>query len=1738
MSDDFDPDAYLADRQQPDDNSAPPSAPPSDQGQQFDPDKYLSNFDPDAYLKGAGDQPPSEGAVKTFGRAAAHGVVPGAGAIAGAEAGAELGSFGGPVGAFAGAVVGGIAGAYLGSKAQQVGMDELGYDDSQQMAANAREHPVAEFAGEMAPAVATMRPDRAATLLQRGVSGAVMGGLEGVQEYENEGDIDPAKVLAAAGVGAALPSANRLGEAIGSPARRFAAKVAGRPNVEPNPGASAAQDEAQTSQQPPVEGEASTVQVAPSIDGDTVGNPQSQPTRSDRVYPKGTTAPASAGPDMLTQGDYAPDVMAALEGFRNFKPEAAANPNDIDQSLKAAPIQTGFPQAATTEPVAPVSPRPTSAPAANPSQGSRVPEPTSAPRPQEVAAPQQPEVRAPEAAPRAPDQAAPAPEVHPEAQKVAEVRDDVAQPTPAQAEAGNFAKGHPGRLFGREVSIETPKGGVREDTKNTPPLWRVENFPYDYGEFLGTKGADGDRVDVGVVGTGDRHFVIDQKDPATGQFDEHKVMAYAKDPVDALDHYYRGFTDGSGESRVGSIKEATADELTKWLAKPGKKKTPFDPSAFNDEGVQALGPTEGEKPLPKVVTAAVTKLRAKAAERGDGTVEVNGVAVPVDHAVNGLMNMEPSARLGEASRYVNETASVPARPDRIRTAAPIVEGIKNDASEPVTARDKTDAARKSADVKTMNDAYERFGKDIELPTTPEDKAALRARVQKFVDDTAGVKYKPNLKHSPYLLQRAAKKLLTAKNPSDKSWQDFAGTVKQLGSGDEAGVRAAHRTEADIGLSKRSGDEAIANAEAARAQGSNTTEDDMLAAIDRARESEFKGDIPHEEAEAMVPPERAATPADLQRIEGAKEHIDITEPGGRKQLAKQLAALPRTKEKGGAVGTGKGPVALAEGSTPEAPKASEVRKINVATLPKDYLEKLLERANKPKQSTRLDAAEHIEELKKTKNPTLRDLGEALWRDEAGKLDDIKVMKDLTAAAQHIVAKTKGRFGRLVDFKHEPYSSYRAREPRSETERYANDLSDRLVAMENGDHVQKLGLEEWQQALPKDLNNPKTMERMYFTREAGKTNLLNAQDQALYAKHLEPTFDLNDQLYDAIEALRPGMLGPKVDNHIYRIAKGDSDIFNPEGDPITGERAISTNAKGTMLSRKFFALEDQGNGRRFVVSPSDDGYTVWHNRKPIKVVDPNFAFVPGESYKVGSRTYTMKEAMTPEIEQHALFGPGQKAEYYHNAGLSAAAANYYLGSVLRHLQFLEDLKKDPEFRQFATPPGGKAPGHFIETTLSNFKGWRLHPQLAHVLDDYAQPGINADALNTLRDLSQGVVKTIFWNPVPHISNVGVHWYGARGFRWLPFSGGYKSLAETGLDAIKSVVNQDDFQKDLLANGASLMYPRVITKDFMGNLARGFGEAVKKDPSKWDPIARQFGIGPSDLVRAVYNASSKTMWAANDMFYTQHVKELMNEGLDMKQAIIQAERHIPNYRIPAAVMGTGVGARIAAQVFSEPALTLFGRYHAGIYNSYANIAKDLVHGNGGAKLDAVGNLFAMGLMAFAIYPMLDRAVHWLTGNNQASMQRRGSLSLPSHVVAATRGKEDPLSALRTTFPLSPLLTIPMEQLTNRDFRGKPILERQDFSRAAHGDAVGAANLAAQEGDYLGRNLFSPFNTAANTASRPDLSMAGGLRDQILDIKNPSPKAIKYGANSAKYNQRSARQRMRSGAGPLETLVNKATR
>jgi len=139
-------------------------------------------------------------------------------------------------------------------------------------------------------------------------------------------------------------------------------------------------------------------------------------------------------------------------------------------------------------------------------------------------------------------------------------------PTPAQHEAGNYAKGHV-NVLGMDITIENPRGSVRSGIDPNGKEWHVK-MTEPYGYIKRTVGGDKEHIDVylGKHLTEDNPvFVIDQIDPSTKKFDEHKVVFGAKGYGEAKDIYDNHFSDDSGEVRRGAVTKMDLQSFQKWL---------------------------------------------------------------------------------------------------------------------------------------------------------------------------------------------------------------------------------------------------------------------------------------------------------------------------------------------------------------------------------------------------------------------------------------------------------------------------------------------------------------------------------------------------------------------------------------------------------------------------------------------------------------------------------------------------------------------------------------------------------------------------------------------------------------------------------------------------------------------------------------------------------------------------------------------------------------------------------------------------------------------------------------------------------------------------------------------------------------------------------------------------------------------------------------------------------------------
>lgn len=151
------------------------------------------------------------------------------------------------------------------------------------------------------------------------------------------------------------------------------------------------------------------------------------------------------------------------------------------------------------------------------------------------------------------------------------------EPTEAQKKAGNYKKGHLS-FGGYDFTVETPKGVTRSGKDEQGKPWSVTMHD-TYGYILGKIGVDGDHIDMFINDAADLDtfdgnvYVVDQVNPETGEFDEHKVMYGYPDEAAATKAYLSNYSKGwKGLGKVTSVPKAIFD---KWLESSDRKTKPF-----------------------------------------------------------------------------------------------------------------------------------------------------------------------------------------------------------------------------------------------------------------------------------------------------------------------------------------------------------------------------------------------------------------------------------------------------------------------------------------------------------------------------------------------------------------------------------------------------------------------------------------------------------------------------------------------------------------------------------------------------------------------------------------------------------------------------------------------------------------------------------------------------------------------------------------------------------------------------------------------------------------------------------------------------------------------------------------------------------------------------------------------------------------------------------------------------------
>ncbi len=259
-----------------------------------------------------------------------------------------------------------------------------------------------------------------------------------------------------------------------------------------------------------------------------------------------------------------------------------------------------------------------------------------------------------------------------------EARRSTVDPTPAQAEAGNYRKPRfEVPVEGRRplsVRVETAKGRERRGIDEDGKPW-AHALPHDYGYLEGTKDNTGEPVDVhlGPNLKSDRVFVVDQQRLQDGKpsgYDEPKVMMGFDTRRQAEAAYVQGFGDGKGRARMGAVREFTKAEFEDWArsdapaedrgaAPKGEARERRSPVTYDAIGSDAVRSAAGfvealhdrfgvDARVHVVEMAASDKVNGFLRRRRDGTYEMGinpnrptaSIAETVTHEYGHLLERE------------------------------------------------------------------------------------------------------------------------------------------------------------------------------------------------------------------------------------------------------------------------------------------------------------------------------------------------------------------------------------------------------------------------------------------------------------------------------------------------------------------------------------------------------------------------------------------------------------------------------------------------------------------------------------------------------------------------------------------------------------------------------------------------------------------------------------------------------------------------------------------------------------------------------------------------------------------------------------------------------------------------------------------------------------------------------------------------------------------------------------------
>lgn len=261
-----------------------------------------------------------------------------------------------------------------------------------------------------------------------------------------------------------------------------------------------------------------------------------------------------------------------------------------------------------------------------------------------------------------------------------------AEPTEGQKEAGNYKKGRV-KVGPFDVVIEQPRGSVRSGVDANGKAWET-TMQNTYGYFGGTKGVDGDAIDVFLGNdldewNGTMVFVVDQYNP-DGSFDEHKVMLGFNSQEEAEAAYFANYEADWAKTHRTEVTAVPLADFNEWV-KSSKRKT----KAFAEYKVARRNAEIDAHNAQNEQLAEQLFSMAKEAEtekdffdRAASLFEVTGYESDLRDIYNGVKSGE-IANARALSFYTNATLK------------PIKEGVKGKSKQTETSENEHESKEKA-----------------------------------------------------------------------------------------------------------------------------------------------------------------------------------------------------------------------------------------------------------------------------------------------------------------------------------------------------------------------------------------------------------------------------------------------------------------------------------------------------------------------------------------------------------------------------------------------------------------------------------------------------------------------------------------------------------------------------------------------------------------------------------------------------------------------------------------------------------------------------------------------------------------------------------------------------------------------------------------------------------------------------------------------------------------------------------